>query len=114
MLVTLLVAVMKCLTEQPEGEEVYLGVQGHTKGLVPCGAEVRMEQLPAWRRGNRGKDAQERDPLPSTSRQLLVMPPRSNLLIRSEAWETLPQMQPDVGFPSRLAISYCLPVGNKD
>lgn len=47
-LVTLLVAVTKCLSEQPEGEEVYLGVQGHTKGSVPGGAEVRVEQLPAW------------------------------------------------------------------
>lgn len=40
-LVTLLVAVMKCPTEQPEGEEVYLGVQGHTEGSVPGDAEVR-------------------------------------------------------------------------
>lgn len=58
--VTLLVSMMECPTEQPKGEEVYLGVQGHTKGSVPHGAEVRAEQLPARRWGSRGKDAWER------------------------------------------------------
>lgn len=116
---TFLVAMTKCLTEQPEGEEVYLDVQGwrawsllvqrSEQGGCQHGGGEAEEGMP----GKGGRQDMASDPLPSISRQLPVMPSRSDPLIRSEPCETLLQVQPDVCFPGLLATSYSFPVDNK-